>query len=259
MNCKWNKTKQTRHIRLRGGADSNLEFDHGSLTTVTKRGIANAKSHGINMQGGVMNNGDGNCAFEAVIDSISMRSCFNQTLDGDPDFWRKTWLREVENVAYDRWNDGLSIDQWKAEWKVLQETRTYECKLGDLIVPGIAHCVKKDILIFNTSPKAHDPIYVVEASTIGGQAASTEIPICLAYNQSHYEIMVPTSHEDIVKTVNLKKDYILGRYKKKIQDIQVLKSQLNEEKSSYAGVVNASKILVTNKTKLDVVSKSLPI
>ena len=57
MNCKWNKTK---HIRLRGGADSNLGFDHGSLTTVTKRGIANAKSHGINMQGGVVNNGDGN-------------------------------------------------------------------------------------------------------------------------------------------------------------------------------------------------------
>ena len=60
---------------------------------------------------------------------------------------------------------------------------------------GIARGCKKDLLIFNTSPEASDPIYVISASQFGGQIDS-DVPVVLAYNQFHYESLHPYSIED---------------------------------------------------------------
>ena len=57
---------------------------------------------------------------------------------------------------------------------------------GDLLITGIARGCKKNILIFNTSIDAWDPIYVVQGSDFGGSVVS-DIPVVLAYNQVHYE------------------------------------------------------------------------
>ena len=117
-------------------------------------------------------------------------------------------MAEVESKAYGKWNFGLSELEWLEEWHVLKNSRTYECKLGDLILPGVAHCIQKDILIFNTSTRAHCPIYVIQSSKLCGQLATTEIPICLAYNQVHYESLIPDTAEDVEKTITLKNRYI---------------------------------------------------
>jgi hypothetical protein len=70
------------------------------------RAIENAKLHGIDLHPGVSNLANGNCAFETVIDSINTRSCFPETYDGTPDYWRRIWMTEVEQVAYRNWNGG---------------------------------------------------------------------------------------------------------------------------------------------------------
>ena len=56
-------------------------------------------------------------------------------------------MTEVENKAYRDWNCGYSELEWLEEWHKLKNSRYYECKLGDLILPGVAHCIQKDVLI----------------------------------------------------------------------------------------------------------------
>ena len=56
----------------------------------------------------------------------------------------------------------MEEDDWRAAWDVLKNSGEYEYVLGDLILPAVAHCTEKDILIFNTSPRAHSPIFSLE-------------------------------------------------------------------------------------------------
>ena len=228
--------------RLRGGANN----QHSD--SIIERALLNAKAHGINIHAGVRNLANGNCAFEAVIDSINTRECFPETIDGTPDELRSTWMCEVENVAYENWNNGLSTEEWRAGWTVLKESRTYECELGDMVLPGIAHCTKKDILIFNTSCMAHSPVYVIESSLLCGQNADAEIPICLAYNQTHYEALVPNTDEDIMKTILLKKEIIAGTNSLKMKDVFEM-NELTIRKESSNTYSQAVKRTMKHKSK----------
>ena len=108
-------------VRLRGGAKIDGVEE---LPDIIERAIGNAKAHGINIHVGVRNLANGNCAFETVIDSINTRDSFSDIFDDTPDFWRNIWMSEVENVAYEEWNGGLSKDQWKDGWEVLKESGT---------------------------------------------------------------------------------------------------------------------------------------
>ena len=134
-------------------------------------------------------------------------------------------MTEVENVGYENWSNGLTRQQWKEGWDVLKQSRTYEYQLGDLVLPGIAHCVKKDIIIFNTSAMAHSPIYVVEASKLCGLPANNEIPICLAYDQTHYEALTPDTNDDIIKTFVLKKSVLEGTYHRTMEEFPLLRPE----------------------------------
>ena len=137
--------------------------------------VRSARLHGINIHAGVENLANGNCIFESIIDSINTRVCFEEHLDETPDYYRQIWMTEVENVAYEDWNRGMTRSQWSAGWQVLKEPGTYEYELGDMVLPGIAHCIKKDIVIFNTSPNAHCPVYVVEASKLCGTQSDPQL------------------------------------------------------------------------------------
>ena len=173
--CKWNKNKKDKMekpwpVRLRGGA--------GNRQDMIDKAVNSAKVHGINIHAGVENLANGNCIFESVIDSINTRASFEEHLDESPDYYRHNWMAEVEDVAYEDWNNGMTRAEWSAGWQVLKEPRAYEYELGDLVLPGIAHYIKKDIVIFNTSPNAHCPVYVVEASKLCGTQVNNDIPIC---------------------------------------------------------------------------------
>ena len=239
LNCKWNRNKK-KHvqpprshwpIRLRGGARTKHH------QPILERAISLAKAHDINVHPGVENLANGNCAFETIIDSINTNSVFKESFDGTPDFWRNIWMTEVEGVAYENWNNGLTREQWMAGWSVLKKSGTYEYQLGDLVLPGIAHCVKKDIVIFNASHLAHSPVYVVEASMLAGLPANNEVPICLAYDQTHYETLVPDGEEDMLKIVALKRSVIEGNYHRRMEDFPLLRQ---DQSRSYAAAVKRS-------------------
>ena len=246
--CKWNKKNSVRKgdrrtllTRLRGGVNTDPE------KLIIKRAVENAKAHGINLHAGVENLGNGNCLFESIIDSINTRSTFQENIEETPDYCRKIWMEEVENTAYDDWNGGLTRAEWAMEWSVLKTPRTYECKLGDLVLPGIAHCIKKDVLVFNTSPNAHSPIYVIKSSDLANRGNNTEVPICLAYDQVHYEPLVPDTDEDVQKTIQLKQAWSQGCYEKNMDDFQFLKPASPHASTSYASA--AKRGLAIGSTK----------
>ena len=220
--------------RLRGGADRNLINEDNieqsllnieeSISPMVKTAIQNAEIHGIHLKHGVRNLANGDCAFETVLDSINTRTCFGETFDGTPAHWRKIWMSEIEKVAFSEWNMGMSLEEWTANFEVLKQSGTYEFVLGDLVPPGIAYCTRKNILIFNTSLQAHSPVYAISAAVFGG-SANTDIPVCVAYDQSHYESLVPCSVEDIEKTIKLSKLILSGEYSLGMEDIPIHKAK----------------------------------
>ena len=143
--------------------------------------MENASKFGIQMYHPYLNSANGNCAFEGVIDNINSRPCFQESYNKSPDYYRTTWMSEIEKIGFEDWNMGLSRAEWHKEWNLMKNSRAYENCLGDLIIPGIAHAVGKNILIFDTSSIAHKPAFVVSASVFGG-TPTTDIQICLAYN-----------------------------------------------------------------------------
>jgi len=203
---KGRSAEKSTEMRLRGGSDS---LKH---SLIFQKAIGIAKKHGISVHADEPNSADGNCVFESVMSSINNSNCFQENFEESPNYYRKMWLDEVEKFAYDNWNLGKTEAEWKYEWSILKCSRTYEYDLGDLILPAIAHCIKKDILVFNTSELPYSPVYVIESSKLAGEANSTEVPICLAYDQKPYEALFPDSEDDVMKTIRLKRDIIEGNY-----------------------------------------------
>ena len=64
---------------------------------------------------------------------------------------------------------------------------------------------------------------------LADQAADSEVPICLAYDQSHYEPLVPNTEDDIRKTIELKQVILEGRYERTMADISFLSRQMKSQ------------------------------
>ena len=200
-----------------------------------------AKFHGINLHHGVPNLANGDCVIEAVADNITTSPCYSETYSKDATYNRKAWLSEAAEVVFEFC--GVSKETFDLEWGKLMQPRYYECPLGDFVLPAIAHCTRKDILIFNSNADGpFDPINVVQASKIGNIPASTEIPVLLAYNGVHYEGLVPDSAEDEEKTVILKNSYLSGDYTLQKKDIPVFKTESESTvgKQTYASTVKGT-------------------
>ena len=195
-----------------------LSIGTSSLPLIVRKAIENAELHGIHVYHGSKIPPDGDCIFGSVIDNINSRDCFNERLKTDSVYWRRIWMTELESVAYDVWNGSMSRVQWKSAFQELKQPGVYNVQLGDFVLPGIAHCIRKNILVFNTSPRAASPVHVVPANNFG-QFASTNVPVCLAYNQSHYEPLIPCSSDDIAKTVSLVNQVLEGSYTLRMKDI----------------------------------------
>ena len=86
----------------------------------------------------------------------------------------------------------------------------------------------KNILIFNTSAEAADPIYVIRATEFNGYTDS-DIPVVVGYDQAHYESLHPSTELDIAKTIELVNSYIAGSYGYHKKDLQFLISSTNKQ------------------------------
>ena len=129
-----------------------LEAKVNDIPLMVDTAIKNAKFHGINVHHGNPNNASGDCAFEAVADNISSRPCYSEIFSPDATMNRRVWLDKTEDLIFNFCGGaGLSKSMFRQEWDFLKQPGVYEHHLGDYIVPAIAHCTQKDILIFNTN------------------------------------------------------------------------------------------------------------
>ena len=110
-------------------------------------------------------------------------------------------------------------------------------------------------MIFNTQVHgAFDPIFVVEASTLDGRKANTRDPVILAYNEVHYEGMVPNTEKDRLKIALLKEQYLSNQYFVKKQDIPVFQGLLQQiereeklkQKPTYADTLKSERTSPVN-------------
>ena len=92
---------------------------------------------------------------------------------------------------------------------------------------------------------------MVSASIFGG-SANTDIPVCLAYNQVHYECLVPSSDEDILKTTNLTRQFLNGEYDKTMADIPIfIEKAIQNYEEEFPSLDSQSK-------KIHLITKQIP-
>ena len=190
---------------------------------IISRAIISARNHGIALKPGSPNPGAGDCAFESVIQNNNERGCFLEKKTMSTSYYRKMWVIDMANRTVDTdWNI-FSQQEWLAGWQEMLIPGTYERGIfGDLMLPGIACGIRKYLLIFNTHPQSpHDPIYVVDPRQFNIEP-STDIPIILGYNQSHYESLHPCTNADILASINLVTEYLENRYRFSKEDLSFL-------------------------------------
>merc|ERR1711947_62343 len=79
---------------------------------------------------------------------------------------------------------------------------------------------------------------------------NTDIPVCLAYNQVHYEGLVPCSEEDILKTINLTKQFLCGEYKWTKENIPIFRNTvLNNSDKDSNQTQPVQKIIISNDSE----------
>ena len=211
------------------------------------RAVRSAKHHGVNLKPGSPNPGLGDCAFEAIVQNNNDRICYPEKFPLSINNYRQIWVTDMANRTVDSdWNI-LSRQEWLIGWQNMLIPGTYEMGIfGDLMLPGIACGIRKYLLIFNTNPQSpHDPIYVVDPGQFNVQADSN-IPIILAYNQSHYESLHPETNSDVQATIRLVVEYLGNRYRYNKTDFPFL---LGLDGSPNSEITNSSNDLRFVKKK----------
>ena len=90
------------------------------------RAITSGRNHGIDLVHGSSNPGQGDCAFEAVIQNNNDRSCFSQKFLMPINYYRQIWVTDMANRTVDSpWNT-YSRKDWLDGWKQMQVPGTYE-------------------------------------------------------------------------------------------------------------------------------------
>ena len=139
-------------------------FDENEIVT---KAIKSAGKHNIKIIAGRRDRGYGNCLFEAVINNINDRGCFDEKLRQTPNWYRRNWMNEMMEKLLSGscpWNPGYTRQEIREGFKKIQESGVYEIDyFGDMMIAGIACGIQKRILIFNTSENLlHDPLSVVD-------------------------------------------------------------------------------------------------
>ena len=198
---------------------------------LTKKAVASARRHDIDVRPGTKNSADGNCAIESVLLNINERPCFSESFSFSADYYRRIWITDFKNRTVDNptWNI-YTRKEWEVGWNEMMESGVYERGLfGDLMLFAIACGVRKFLLIFNTNLNTpHDPIYVCDPQKFGVQP-STCVPLVLAYDMAHYESLCPITSLDVQRSTELVEAYLKGNYKFSRQDLPFLLS-LDEAK-----------------------------
>ena len=75
---------------------------------MVSQAIESARKHHIDLCWGLGNEAAGNCAFEAVINNVNERSCYDDKLPLDVRTYRHQWMTELQQASKE--HDTLGAD-----------------------------------------------------------------------------------------------------------------------------------------------------
>ena len=229
----------------------------GSTSLMVQKAIASAARHGIQLVPGRANPAIGDCSFEAAIFNVNDRECFMENFSMSIDYYRRLWTIDMENRLFETdLNPGYSYADWHAGWARLRESKIYEVDyFGDLVIPAIACGLKKILLIFNTNTNnPRTPLSVIDPAKFGVNPSS-EIPVVLAYNLSHYESLHPSTDQDIEKCVDLVISMHDGRYSFGYNDLAWLVSLQNIPHVEKLHKINFKNRKISKKVEVKIVTE----
>ena len=131
---------------------------------MVQKAIRVGKFYGQELRLGVENKAAGDCSIEVCMDQLNFRPEFDQMRldEGEPQFYRETWFREIERVAWGTvFSEDYTESEWKTGWEFMRQPRNYEHALGDMVMAGIAHCNRVDILVISAAFFLSDPSPII--------------------------------------------------------------------------------------------------
>ena len=198
--------------------------------------IAAHPLHGMTLRHGVPNWGDGNCAPESANDNYNLRNEFdlfrNKTFETPHELRQAVVDNMISNKEAFQFAGYQCLERWAIDMENLKQSGEWSADVADLMMPGIAYTLDKNILIFNTKPQeiSKEPISLIQPEIFGGKS-NTDIPLLLAYDGSHFEGMLPGSSKDRERSEELVRLIKRNDYTVKVRDIKFLKDKVNPEKS----------------------------
>ena len=209
--------------------------------------VAAHPAHRMIIRHGIPNLGNGNCAPEAANDNYNLRdelASFREHIFPTPNDLREAVVSEmIDNNDAFAFAGYTNHERWLEDLQQLRMSGDWTSFLADLMMPGIAYTLRKNILVINTKPRelSMEPITLILPDTFG-RPANTDIPLLLAYNGSHYEGFLPETKEDVLRSVELVREMKSRTYTVKVSDVQCLRAALKKEnerlgKSAFASPV----------------------
>ena len=194
-----------------GSSDTSPSLSGPSVPSswpMVQKAIRVGKFYGQELRLGVENKAAGDCSIEVCMDQLNFRPEFDQMRldEGEPQFYRETWFREIERVAWGTvFSEDYTEGEWKTGWEFMRQPRNYEHALGDMVMAGIAHCNRVDILVIYTNANSFRSFDLIRADTFGGRPAVVDVPIIVAYNGYHYESLVPADADASERSAEFKR------------------------------------------------------
>ena len=181
------------------------------------------------------NRAAGDCIFESTVDQflfeVRGRHFPGRVVFSHQDIREQT-VEALGSSRQAREHAPVDSDlEWQSELGDLFQLGVWDTKVADLVLPGIAFTLKKNLLIFYTNPRLSNyPITVYTPRFLHGEA-DCDVPLVYCYDGSHYEGLIPETIEEEQKCSTLVELWERKEYKTRVQDIPVLWNQLSGDVS----------------------------
>ena len=132
------------------------------ITLMKKRAINISASMKLKVKSDVSVKYDGECLIEACLSQLKRSDLDFREILGSQ-YWREKVVDRLQNnhMAYNLFTPRnvnktqTKMKQWRNDWKILRENGQFNCEAGDLMAPGLALVLSKNILVINTDSKSN--------------------------------------------------------------------------------------------------------
>ena len=169
----------------------------------------------------------GNKFVESIVSQINQRSDITSKMPLSPNYYKLIWVNIAETVMRSSPFYPAEYDEakWVESWETIRRYGSCDVEYFNYLSKlGIAHCIGKNILVFDGRKEAGEDgcVYVMSPSDLGGTTDST--PVVLSFDGSSYRGLLPTSKTDVAKI-----QFIVELLVKGVSDVVTIRQMICEK------------------------------